>query len=91
MAGAAEAFTSQAAFFSDLFDITVNVLGDTDRPDRVEIRGTVDTAMPHFTALYVRATKLAGAVMVNLNAEDRSADFDALQTHIAAGTLPDVT
>ena len=91
MAGAAEAFTSQAAFFSDLFDITVNVLGDTDRPDRVEIRGTVDAATPRFTALYVRATKLAGAVMVNLNAEDRSADFDALQTHIAAGTLPDVT
>jgi NADPH-dependent 2,4-dienoyl-CoA reductase/sulfur reductase-like enzyme len=89
MAGANEPFTMQAAFFSDLFDITVNVLGDTDHPDRVEIRGAVDTAMPLFTALYLRGAKLFGAVMVNLNAEDRSAEFDALQKHIAAGTVPE--
>lgn len=88
MAGANEPFTMQAAFFSDLFDVTVNVLGDTDHPDRVEIRGSVDTAQPHFTALYLRGAKLFGAVMVNLNAEDRSAEFGELQGHIASGTVP---
>ncbi len=89
MAGAGEPFTAQAAFFSDLFDITTNVLGETDQPERVEIRGAMDVAKPHFTALYVRGTKLFGAVMVNLNSEDRSREFDALQQHIAAGTVPD--
>jgi len=89
MAGANEPFTSQAAFFSDLFDITVNVLGDTDQPDKVEVRGTTDSAKPHFTALYTRGPKLFGAVMVNLNSEDRSREFDALQGHITAGTIPE--
>ena len=91
MAGAEEPFTQQAAFFSDMFDITLNVLGDTDAPDAVEIRGSTDTAQPHFTALYARGGRLMGAVMVNLNSEDRSAEFDALQKHIAAGTMPDAT
>jgi 3-phenylpropionate/trans-cinnamate dioxygenase ferredoxin reductase subunit len=89
MAGANEPFTAQAAFFSDLFDITVNVMGETDQPERVEVRGSLDTAKPRFTALYLRGPKLFGAVMVNLNSEDRSAEFDALQKHIAAGTVPE--
>jgi len=89
MAGANEPFTAQAAFFSDLFDITVNVLGDTDQPDKVEVRGSTDISAPHFTALYARGPKLFGAVMVNLNTVDRSAEFDGLQKHIAAGTMPE--
>ena len=88
MAGANEPFTMQAAFFSDLFDLTTNVLGDTDHADRVEIRGTMDAAKPHFTALYLKGEHLVGAAMVNQSAEDRSADFVSLQEHIAAGTVP---
>lgn len=91
MAGANEPFTQQAAFFSDMFDITLNVLGDTEASDGVEIRGSTETSRPHFTALYSRGGRLMGAVMVNLNSEDRSAEFDALQKHIAAGTMPDAT
>lgn len=89
MAGAAEAYTHQSAFFSDIFDITINVLGETDGPDSVEIRGSTDLNAPNFTALYVREFKLIGAVMVNLNTADRAAEFDQLQRHIAAGTMPD--
>jgi 3-phenylpropionate/trans-cinnamate dioxygenase ferredoxin reductase subunit len=91
MAGANEPFTQQAAFFSDMFDITLNVLGDTDTPDGVEVRGSTETANPRFTALYTRGGRLIGAVLVNLNSEDRGAEFDALQKHIAAGTIPDAT
>jgi 3-phenylpropionate/trans-cinnamate dioxygenase ferredoxin reductase component len=89
MAGAAEPFTSQAAFFSDMFDITLNVLGETDAPEKVEMRGSTEVASPKFTALYVRGGRLMGAVMVNLNSVDTAAEFDALQKHIAAGTIPD--
>jgi len=85
MAGANEPFTHQAAYFSDMFDITVNVLGDTEQPDSVEVTGSLATAAPSFTALYQRGGKLMGAVMVNLAAEDRSGVFNDLQVAIAAG------
>lgn len=85
MAGANEPFAHQAAYFSDMFDITVNVLGDTEAPDRVELSGSLDIAMPNFTALYTRGGKLLGAVMVNLATEERSAEFELLQKSIAAG------
>ncbi len=89
MAGANEPYTHQSAFFSDLFDITLNVLGDTENPDGVEIRGTTDGLSPNFTALYQRNFKFTGAVTVNLNTVDRSAELDALQRHLATGTMPD--
>jgi 3-phenylpropionate/trans-cinnamate dioxygenase ferredoxin reductase subunit len=89
MAGAAEPFRHQAAFFSDIFDLTINVLGETDQPERVELRGSVDPAAPNFTALYLRAFKLMGAVTVNPASVDRTAEFDALQKHIGAGTIPE--
>jgi 3-phenylpropionate/trans-cinnamate dioxygenase ferredoxin reductase subunit len=89
MAGAGESYGHLSAFFSDLFDITVNVLGDTDRPDSVEVRGTMDLGAPHFTALYARGHKLTGAVMVNPTSVDRTAEFDQLQREILAGALPE--
>jgi len=88
MAGANEPFMAQAAFFSDIVDLTTNVLGDTDNPSRVEIRGTMDLAHPKFTALYQRGDRLTGAVMVNPNTDDRSGEFAMLQKNIAAGTMP---
>ena len=85
MAGANEPFTHQAAYFSDMFDVTVNVLGDTDQPESVEVTGSLDIAMPNFTALYLRGGKLMGAVLVNLAADDRTAEFESLQQAIAVG------
>ena len=89
MAGANEPYTHQSAFFSDLFDITLNVLGDTDNPDQVDIRGTTEGLSPNFTAIYQRNFKFVGAVTVNLNTVDRGAELEALQKHLAAGTMPD--
>ena len=89
MAGANEPYQHQSAYFSDLFDITINVLGDTENPDSVEIRGRLDGASPNFTALYQRGFKLAGAVTVNEVSVDRGAEIEALQKHLAAGTMPD--
>jgi 3-phenylpropionate/trans-cinnamate dioxygenase ferredoxin reductase subunit len=85
MAGAGEAYAHQSAFFSDLFDVTINVLGDTDKPDTVHINGSTDLAAPNFTAHYVRDHKLAGAVMVNLMTANRTEEFDQLQKSIASG------
>ena len=89
MAGANEPYTHQSAFFSDLFDITLNVLGDTENPDSVDIRGTTEGLSPNFTALYQRNYKFVGAVTVNLNTVDRGAEIDTLQRNLAAGTMPD--
>ncbi len=43
MAGAEETYLHQSAFFSDLFDVTINVLGDTDRPDSRPDQGRAPT------------------------------------------------
>lgn len=90
MAGAEEPYTHQSVFFSDLFDVTVNVLGDPEQPERVEILGNTDLAAPQFTAYYVRAHKLAGAVMVNVASADRTEEFEALQQHLLQGTMPEL-
>jgi 3-phenylpropionate/trans-cinnamate dioxygenase ferredoxin reductase subunit len=89
MAGAEEPYVHQSAYFSDLLDITVNVLGDTENPDSVEIRGETDPGAPRFTALFQRGFRFVGAVLVNLNSVDRAAEFGSLQKHLAAGTLPE--
>jgi hypothetical protein len=68
-----------------MFDVTVSVLGDTNQPESVELTGSLDFAMPSFTALYVRGGKLMGAVLVNLAADDRTAEFESLQQAIAVG------
>ncbi len=89
MAGADEAYLHQSAFFSDLFDVTINVLGDTDKPDSVQIKGDTGLAAPNFTAHYMRGHKFAGAVMVNLMTANRTAEFDQLQQSIASGVPPE--
>jgi 3-phenylpropionate/trans-cinnamate dioxygenase ferredoxin reductase subunit len=89
MAGAEEAYVHQSVFFSDLFDVTINVLGDTDKPDTVEITGDTGLAAPHFTALYTRGRKLVGAVLVNPMSANRTAEFDQLQQGIMNGALPE--
>jgi 3-phenylpropionate/trans-cinnamate dioxygenase ferredoxin reductase subunit len=89
MAGAEEPYVHQSAFFSDLFDVTINVLGDTDRPESVEVRGTTDLKSPNFTALYVREHRFTGAVMVNLATANRTVEFEQLQQGIRSGVLPE--
>ncbi len=88
MAGANESYTHQSAFFSDLFDLTINVFGDPENPEKVEIRGSMDLAGPRFTALYSRGGKLVAAVTVNNASEDRTEEFKVLQEAITKGTLP---
>jgi len=88
MAGANEPYSHQSLFFSDLFDVAVVAVGDTDRPDSVQIVGSADVKAPEFTAHYVRANKFVGAVMVNLNTVNRTAEFDALQQHLQQGVVP---
>jgi 3-phenylpropionate/trans-cinnamate dioxygenase ferredoxin reductase subunit len=88
MAGAGEPYLHQSAFFSDIFDITINVLGDTENADSVEVRGDMDPASPQFTALYAKESRLVGAVTVNLNTADRAAELDDLQRHIRERTIP---
>ena len=87
MAGAGEAYLHQSAFFSDLFDVTINVLGDTDKPDSVELKGDAGLQAPNFTALYTRGHKLVGAVMVNLASANRTTEFDQLQQGIMNGAM----
>lgn len=89
MAGANAPYTHQSAYFSDLFDLTINVLGEPEQPDQVLTRGVTDEAAPRLTALYLRGGRLMGAVMVNLSSEDRTGEFNALQQHITAGTIPE--
>lgn len=79
MAGASEPYTHQSAFFSDMFDLTINVFGDTDSPTKVEIQGSTDVNNARFTAFYERAGKLSAAVTVNAATEDRSAEFEEIQ------------
>jgi 3-phenylpropionate/trans-cinnamate dioxygenase ferredoxin reductase subunit len=88
MAGANEPFTHQALFFSDMFDLTVNVLGDADAPTSVEIKGSMTPNSPNFTAYYQRNGKLTGVVMVNLQAENRDVEFAENQKLVAAGKMP---
>jgi 3-phenylpropionate/trans-cinnamate dioxygenase ferredoxin reductase subunit len=88
MAGANETYTHQSAFFSDMFDLTINVLGDTEQPDSVDIQGSLDLKAPRFTAYYMKGGKLVGAATVNLASEDRSAEINQLQQAIKAGKKP---
>lgn len=90
MTGAEEPYAHQALFFSDLGDVTINVLGDTEKPDRVQVLGDQDVARPLFTAFYVRANKFVGAVLVNLATEDRTVEIDDLQQRLPQGTLPEL-
>jgi len=90
MAGADETYAHQSLFFSDLSDITLNVLGDTEKPERVVVRGSTDLKAPRFTVYYVRANKLTGAVLVNPSSADRRAEFETLQRHLTEGTTPEL-
>jgi 3-phenylpropionate/trans-cinnamate dioxygenase ferredoxin reductase component len=87
MAGAGEPYAHQSLFFSDLGDVTVNVLGDVEQPDRIRVTGSLDVAAPQVAAYYARANRLVGAVLVNRSADDRTAEIADLQRRLLQGEL----
>jgi len=90
MAGANEAYTHQSAYFSDLFDLTINVLGDTEGAT-AELKGETAPGQVNFTVFYTKDPKLVGAVTVNQNSIDRGPELEELQRAIATGKMPEST
>lgn len=63
LAGTPTAFQHTAYFFSDLFDLSVNMLGYPIGADRTLVRGTVSDG--RFTNLYLRDGVLQAVLMIN--------------------------
>lgn len=63
MAGADEPYRHMSYFFSDLFDLELQMVGDFDAWDRILVRGSLLDAA--FAGLYVRGGKLTAALTVN--------------------------
>jgi 3-phenylpropionate/trans-cinnamate dioxygenase ferredoxin reductase component len=68
MAGQRIPFRHVPYFWSDLFDLTINVVGALDGAERMLLRGTLESR--RFTLLALRGGALRGALMVN-RARDR--------------------
>jgi 3-phenylpropionate/trans-cinnamate dioxygenase ferredoxin reductase component len=68
MAGKRVAFRHVPYFWSDLFDLTINVVGFLDGAEETILRGTLEER--RFTVLALRGGALRGALMVN-RARDR--------------------
>ncbi len=77
LAGAPEPFHHGAHFFSDVFDLSLNMLGYPADPDTILVRG--NPADGQFTNLYVKDGQLRAAFMIN---DDRH--FDAWRRLIEA-------
>lgn len=71
-------------FWSDQYDIKLQMVGINDPGDQVIIRG--DTDSRSFSVCYLR-----GGVLVALNALNRSKDFLHAKKAIAAGLAPDIS
>lgn len=78
MSGGDAPFRHVPYFFSDQFDLAVNMLGFPTPEAQVVVRG--DLAAAKFTALYVRDGALRAALLVNDDAQ-----MDLLRELIAAG------
>lgn len=63
MAGAGEPYRHMSYFFSDIFDLELQMVGDFDKWDRILVRGSLLDAS--FAGLYVRGGKLTAALAVN--------------------------
>jgi 3-phenylpropionate/trans-cinnamate dioxygenase ferredoxin reductase subunit len=84
MAGAGDAFRHVPYFFSDQFDLAINVLGYLTSGATLVVRG--EPGNDQFTALFIDQGVLRAAVMVNDDAQ-----MDLLRDLIAAQTpVPDV-
>lgn len=63
MAGADEAYDHMSYFFSDVFDLSLHVVGDSESYDRVLVRGSLEEAS--FLAFYLEGDRLKAALTVN--------------------------
>jgi 3-phenylpropionate/trans-cinnamate dioxygenase ferredoxin reductase subunit len=63
MAGSAEEYDHMSYFFSDIFDLSLHVVGDSERFDRVLVRGSTDEAS--FLAFYLQGDAARAALTVN--------------------------
>jgi 3-phenylpropionate/trans-cinnamate dioxygenase ferredoxin reductase component len=79
LAGRPEPFRHVAYFFSDLFDLSLNMVGYPAGWDDIEVRGDVEAGT--FTTVYVRHGRVRAALMVN-----DDADFDHWTSVVAAET-----
>jgi 3-phenylpropionate/trans-cinnamate dioxygenase ferredoxin reductase subunit len=79
LAGQPEPFRHVAYFFSDLFDLSLNMVGYPAGWDDIEVRG--DPEAGTFTTVYTQRGKVRAALMVN-----DDADFNHWTTRVAAGT-----
>jgi len=78
MSGGDEPYRHIPYFFSDLFDLSINMLGYPSSEAEIVVRGSL--AENRFTALYLQNGCLRAALMVNDDAE-----MDLLRDLIAAG------
>jgi 3-phenylpropionate/trans-cinnamate dioxygenase ferredoxin reductase component len=78
MTGGDERYVHVPYFFSDQFDLAINMLGYPSPDAEVTIRGDMSTE--GFTAVYVRDGRIRAALMVNDDAK-----MDAWRDAIAAG------
>jgi 3-phenylpropionate/trans-cinnamate dioxygenase ferredoxin reductase component len=63
LAGGSTPFAHVAYFFSDLFDLSLNMIGYPSAPDEVILRG--DPADGRFTAIYIKEGTVRAALMIN--------------------------
>ncbi len=83
MSGGDEPFRHVPYFFSDQFDLSLNMLGFPSGDAQVIVRG--EKSAKQFTAFYVRDGKLAAALMVN----DDGAMDQLIQLIADAVAVPD--
>lgn len=69
LAGQPEPFRHVAYFFSDLFDLSLNMIGYPMGWDEIEVRG--DSKADAFTTVYIKNGRVRAALMIN-----DDADFD---------------
>ena len=77
LAGRPEPFQHAAYFFSDLFDLSRNMIGYPAGWDQIEFRGA---KAGNFTIIYRRSGIVRAALMIN-----DDADFDKWTERVAAG------
>ncbi|HEX9038556.1 MAG TPA: FAD-dependent oxidoreductase [Ktedonobacterales bacterium] len=80
MTGGDERYTHVPYFFSDQFDLSLNMLGYPSPDAQVTVRG--DRKNDHFTAVFVRDGRIRAALMVNDDAQ-----MDAWREAIAANAV----
>jgi 3-phenylpropionate/trans-cinnamate dioxygenase ferredoxin reductase subunit len=77
LAGQPEPFQHVAYFFSDLFDLSLNMVGYPAGWDEIEVRG--DSRSGKFTTVYMKDRRTRAALMVN-----DDADFDRWTALVAS-------